>query len=199
MTRNRLIISVGLAVVGTIVVAGSQAAAPPAVIPPAHGWSTAAWSQLPYDKQQKFGAVQAAIAARAHDASTKVPWLHLHPTASLPLANQGPSTPEVGILNMSQGPFPAGSFHIVNRWQALSGGILQQVFAGSEAATSNQGVVVTREVTWPGDSQRSANVYRTSTPTGALRIVAASGDDLTLASQTQMYTFNVTTGTLSSS
>lgn len=199
MTRNRLIISVVLAVIGATAVAGSQAAAPPAVVPPAHGWSAAAWSQLPYDKQQKFGALQAAIAARPHDASTKVPWLHLHPTASLPLSNQGPSTPEVGILDMSQGPFPAGSFHIVNRWQALSGGVLQQVFAGSEAASNDQGVVITREVTWPGENPGSAKVYKTSTPTGPLRIVAAAGDDLTLESQSQMYTFNFATGTLSSS
>jgi hypothetical protein len=131
-------------------------------------------SLFPPDKQARLQRF-----AQIHADALNGPRLPKDPSYAPP-----PTTPEpwpTGIIETGQAPFPSVMFTVNNVWQDIVNGEHVQVYAGSETADPLQGVVIVRTVSLDLHTVHSW-LYRTQSRVGALRIVAASGFQLSFIS-----------------
>lgn len=97
-----------------------------------------------------------------------------------------------GIIDSGQAPFPSQQYRFENQWQDVVGGKHTNVWAGAAGADPQQGVVVVSTTSLDLTQTGSAEVFRTPSRTGALRITDAHGMVLTLVDATgAMFTFRV--------
>jgi hypothetical protein len=124
------------------------------------------------------------IAYAAGLAAVLVPLLNVRPASA---EVTPPVFPEVrwhaGVINDGQAPLPGAIYAIENHWLGTVGRQNVGVYAGSYRHDASDGVVVV--------IAHSLDLMRTSRPaeyrmrgTGAVRIVAANGSQLVLATQT---------------
>lgn len=134
---------------------------------------------LPPAKQAIVDRIEARRKALPHRPEKKLK-ANPNPPAAIP-----EPAPLTGILQLNQTPFAPGQFMIENRWQALNGRVLVQVFAGSLAGDESQGVVILRRIFWQDGREISSHEHRTKNRVGALRIVEAHGHRLKLKAKNQ--------------
>ncbi|MFL5962437.1 MAG: hypothetical protein ACJ757_06040 [Gaiellaceae bacterium] len=153
---------------------------------------------LPAGKRSHEAVIAAIRANLPHDATAKAAYIRANPTPP-GLSHATAGTPESGILELAQAPFPRGMYAIQNRWQDLRGGTLIQVYSGADASDPAQGIVVLNLIAWPADQDITTRKLTTPAKAGSLRITAANGNDLTLTAESgQRFTFNVISRTLTS-
>ncbi len=148
-----------------------------------------AFAQLPPAKQiiqQQYD--QERTAGAQHPAPRD-------PNATGPIVTEGPY--RVGIIKPCDAPISSENAHIVSCWQDILNGLKTKVFTGAQSAQlgdSQQGVIYVMTVP---DYPRETSVVTFLTPikAGAVRIVKAKGDLLTLVSATgcNTWTFRVST------
>lgn len=156
---------------------------------------------LPAGKHSHQAVIAALRANLSADPAAKAAYLRDNPSPTLPNAGAASASQlEIGILNVTQAPFPRSLYAVQNHWQELRGATLLQVYAGAEGGDATQGVVVLKLIAWPADHDISTQVFSTPTPAGSLKVTAADGDDLTLASEGgPKFTFNIVSHTLTAS
>jgi hypothetical protein len=136
------------------------------------------------------------ISSVAQDPSAKDGWVRAHPPV-LPPDDTRSGMPEQGIIETSESSLPMSDYRLTNRWQALDGSTLVQIFAGGKADDPGKAVIVERVLRWPGTGVISTKVISPGNAAGPLRIVGASGMTLTLrASDGGRYSLDATSGVL---
>lgn len=155
------------------------------------------------DSPEKAAFMQQQAKERAAaEAGPRAPKVHIRPVSvGLPV-RQG------GVLNVRQGPVPAGQFVARNSWQGPVGGAGSTwfvVWAGAtgtlSAVPGTPGVIVRLQAPTPDGTSFTDNVVGTFTDSsadGPLSVVAVNGAVVELVSSGgHTYTFNLETKSFS--
>ncbi|MPZ57462.1 MAG: hypothetical protein GEU91_13365 [Rhizobiales bacterium] len=170
--------------VGTLALSQNAPAAQPNAVADMFGIDPAQFAGLPPEKRALLeGSYLRAVQGR-RSPPPKNP--AAPPPTPAPTPAGGPITvPQrpagAGIIVESGlAPLPGSVYKIENSWHKSEGNGFIQVFAGAEREDPAQGVVAV--VVAPGNGQPSppVEVYRTPTKAGAVRVVEAEGERLTL-------------------
>jgi hypothetical protein len=104
-----------------------------------------------------------------------------------------------GIIEGHPAPFPQSRFHQQNQWQEVIGGLHVNVYAGSLGRDPFQGAVIVQRTGADLMHPAPAQTFLTPQRAGAVRIISASGNVLTLRAETgDLFTFDATTLVLTS-
>ncbi len=98
------------------------------------------------------------------------------------LPNRSEPPWQTGIIESGLAPFPSAFYKIENQWHEILDGEHVKVYVGAAGKDPSQGVVVVQVTTLDLTNTTTPEVFKTSIPVGALRIVAAKGPQLTLSS-----------------
>lgn len=143
---------------------------------------------LPAEKQALMNQIE-----QAHSDALAAP--HAAKDLALPLAASGPEPAWItGIIDSGQAPLPGSIYEIINQWHDIVGSDHVNVYAGSERAHPEVGLVVVDatglDLTAPG----AGGIYPTPTAAGAVRIVEAARTTLVLETATGVrFVFDVAT------
>ena len=176
---------------------GAGMAGAAALVIAATGAASGSQTPIPHSKLVRIEAMQAQLAKEKADHRAK-------PSAGTGLRAAEAANPAVlqrhaGITAMRQGPFSASSFDVQNFYQGPADGTWLLVYAG---ATTNPatgaiagGALNVYAEPQVGGAMSFVGIFRAPAGTGALTVVAASGDHLTLrSSRGNQLTFNLATG-----
>jgi hypothetical protein len=104
-----------------------------------------------------------------------------------------------GIINGASAPFSSSYLHVLNQWQVSYDGNDVQVYFGSLAADTSQGVAIVLKRPIASGSLAAPSGVRLLTPKkdGAIRAISATATTVTATTPNgDTYTYDVTTGRL---
>lgn len=142
---------------------------------------------LPPEKEARKANVMRLRSSLPRDSAAKLEYVK---SARPPTARPEP-LPPTGILQLRQAPLPWGLYDIENRWQAMQGSTLLQVFAGALKSDPDAGVVVVRRLVYPSGRAEAIRVRRPQGGVGRLRIAKANGNRLTMTAGNRSLLFDV--------
>jgi len=164
----------------------SQSAPPaqPSAVAAMFGIDPAKFTDLPSEKRALLEASYRRAEQERRGPPPKNP--ALPPPTPAPTPAGGPITlPQrpagAGIIVESgQAPLPGSLYAIENSWHKPEDGGFIQVFAGAEREDPAQGIVAVVVATGNGQPPPPLEVHRTPAKAGAVRVVDADGERLTL-------------------
>jgi hypothetical protein len=173
---------------------GAGLAGTAALLIAATGAASGSQVPIPHSKLARIEALQAQLAKEKAEHRAKPPYAAGLKTAKA--ANPAVPQRHAGIIAMRQGPFAASSFDVQNFYQGPADGTWLLVYAG---ATTNPvtgaiagGALNVYAEPQVGGAMSFVGIFRAPAGTGALTVIAASGDRLTLrGSRGNELTFNL--------
>jgi len=175
---------------------GAGIAGVAALVVAATGAASGSQAPIPQSKLARIEALQAQLVKEKAEHRAK-------PSFSTGLRAAKTANPAVlqrhaGITAMRQGPFPASSFDVQNFYQGPADGTWLLVYSGATTSPATGaiagGALNVYAETQAGGAMSFVGLFRAPARTGALTVVAASGDRLTLrSSQGNRLTFNLAT------
>jgi hypothetical protein len=175
---------------------GAGLAGTAALLIAATGAASGSQAPIPQGKLARIGALQAQLAKENSEHRAKPSYVAGLRAAEA--ASPGVQERHAGITAMRQGPFAVSSFDVQNFYQGPADGTWLLVYAG---ATTNPvtgaiagGALNVYAEPGVGGAMSFVGMFRAPLGNGALTVVAASGDRLTLrTSRGNQLTFNLAT------